>query len=306
MNTNKEKRTQNFKNASLGVLLALFLAATTFAVVQYKQNTELEAKLAEVQAIGNVTAREQLEAYREIENNLANISMHEGNIRETANLEGVEDPQERIQAEIKAIETLMAENNKIIAELNQKVDAKDSRLTAYKRENGQLKTRLETYKDNLAQMEEINKQLASNLEQKTAENTKLQVDLQETNEVVANQEQALAEMDMKMHRAYYTVGEFKELKEKAVVNKDGGILGIAASKELNPKANTDQFTEIDIRFLKRIPVYKKNAEIVTPHDENSYEVVMEDNQVAWIQITNPELFWENSKYLVVVTKDGWM
>lgn len=306
MNTNKEKRTQNFKNASLGVLIALFLAATTFAIVQYDKNQEMQAKLAEMEAISNITAREQLEAYQEIENNLANISMHEGNIRETANLEGVEDPKERIKAEIKAIESLMAKNNQIIEDLNKKVDAKDGRLTAYKRENGQLKTRLETYKENLAQMEEINKQLASNLEQKTAENSQLQVDLQQTNEVVANQEQALSEMDMKMHRAYYTVGEFKELKEKAIVNKDGGILGIAASKELNPKANTEQFTEIDIRFLKRIPVYKKNAEIITPHDERSYEVVTEDNQVAWIQITDPELFWENSKYLVVVTKDGWM
>lgn len=304
--TTNSKKSETMKNVAIAVLAVIAVGLGAFAVVQSSDKTELKQQLAAYEEQFGIQSTENLEAFREIEQNLASISMHEGNIRENINLEGVEDPKARIAEEIKAIENLIAKNNKIIEDLNQKVESKNGRLSAYKKENGQLKTRLETYKEELQSLEELNEQLADNLEDEKARNNELTKVVGNQDSTLQAKEQTIAQQDQTIHRAYYLVGDHRELKEKNIINKDGGILGIAAAKELNPKVSDEVFTEIDLRFLKRIPVYKKNAEIVTTHAPGSYKVVSEGNTIQWIEIKDPERFWEHSKYLVVSTKDSWI
>ncbi|TXC78606.1 Cbp1 family collagen-binding glycoprotein adhesin [Luteibaculum oceani] len=304
--TNNQEKSNTMKNIAIGVLAVCAVGLGAFALVQSSEKTELKQQLAAYEEQYGLQSAEQMESYREIEQNLASISMHEGNIRENMNLEGVEDPKARISAEIQAIEDLIAKNNQIIEDLNKKVEHKDSRLSAYKAENGKLKTRLETYKEEMTKLEALNAELADNLEKTKELNNTLERTVNNQDSTLIAKENLIAEQDQKLHRAYYLVGDHKELKEKNIVNKEGGILGIAAAKELNPKVNEEVFTEIDLRFLKRIPVYKKNAEIVTNHPSGSYKIVSEGNTIQWIEIKDPAKFWEKSKFLVVATKDSWI
>ncbi|MGB0166069.1 MAG: hypothetical protein ACPF8V_04370 [Luteibaculum sp.] len=306
MKTQKEKNIEIFKTVAIVLLLVGTTVAGSIAYKQTQKNAELEQRLVELGADIDGLNADNLEAFREIEANLASISKHEGNIRETESLEGIEDPKERIKMEIAAIEKLVAKNNEIIAQLNKTVDGKNGRLAAYKKEVGQLKTRIDEYKATLEELEMENNQLAANLQGQVERNKDLENTIQETEKVLVETEKEVNKLDKSLHRAYYTVGDFKELKDKSIVTKEGGILGIASAKQLNPELNPKSFTEIDLRFLKKIPVFKKNAEIVTAHDPSSYEVKSDGNTVEWIEIKNPELFWQNSKYLVVVTKDGWI
>lgn len=306
-NTSKNQEKSNtMKNIAIAILAVFAVGLGAFALVQSSEKTELKQQLAAYEEQYGLQSAEQMESYREIEQNLADISMHEGNIRENMNLEGVEDPKARIAAEIEAIEALIAKNNQIIEDLNKKVDHKDSRLHAYKVENGKLKTRLGTYKEEMQKLEALNAELADNLEETRNLNNELENTINNQDSTLMAKENLIAEQDQKIHRAFYLVGDHRELRDKKIVNKDGGILGIAAAKELNPQVNEEVFTEIDLRFLKRIPVYKKNAEIVTNHPSGSYKIVSEGNTIQWIEIKDPEKFWEKSKYLVVATKDSWI
>lgn len=304
---NKEKQQRNIRITGLVVLTAALFGVGLFAVMQNNEVKKLEDQLAQYEEQFGVQSEAQLEAYREIENNLASISMHEGNIRENMNKDGIEDPKARVAAEIAAIEALIAKNNEIIADLNKKVDGKDKRINAYKSEVGSLKTRLSEYKTEMKKLEDINTQLADNLEGANRQVDNLSQMVSDQGETILKKELTIAEQDQKIHKAFYLVGDKKELRDKEIINKDGGILGIAASNELNPKAAKDtEFVEIDYRFLKRIPVFKKNAEIVTPHEKDSYTIVSDGNTIQWIEIKDPQTFWEHSKYLVVATKDGWI
>jgi len=69
--------------------------------------------------------------------------------------------------------------------------------------------------------------------------------------------------------------------------------------------NKTSFTEIDRRNFKTIPVFSKKAELATSHPADSYVWVEGENGVDWLEIVKPEAFWQTSKYLVILTNDGF-
>ena len=65
---------------------------------------------------------------------------------------------------------------------------------------------------------------------------------------------------------------------------------------------TKQLLQTDVRDLHRIPVQAKKAVLVTDHPASSYEMVKEDDMIAYLEIKDPEAFWKLSKYAVVEVK----
>ena len=105
----------------------------------------------------------------------------------------------------------------------------------------------------------------------------------------------------KLHTAYYTIGTYKQLRDKKIIAKQGGFLGLGKSKSLIPDFNKDAFTQIDYTATSSIAINGKNAKMVSTHPSGSYKLQKENEKVKSIEITDPESFWKASKYLVVVT-----
>ena len=66
--------------------------------------------------------------------------------------------------------------------------------------------------------------------------------------------------------------------------------------------NRNYFTKIDIRVDKEIKLYSKSAKILTSHPSSSYTLQRDASKQYILRITNPEVFWSTSKYLVVQVK----
>ena len=66
--------------------------------------------------------------------------------------------------------------------------------------------------------------------------------------------------------------------------------------------NKDYFTKIDIRVDKEIKLYSKSAKILTMHPSSSYVLQRDANKQYVLRITNPEIFWSTSKYLVILVR----
>ena len=129
-----------------------------------------------------------------------------------------------------------------------------------------------------------------------------QVKIDEINsksQIIDEQLSELQKRDIELNTVFYTVGNFKELNEE----KEGGILGIGSTKVLADKLDQKKFVKVDKRSLKEIPIQGKKAELVTKHDITSYEIVMENGRPEKLVINNPETFWRDSKYLVILVKD---
>ena len=105
--------------------------------------------------------------------------------------------------------------------------------------------------------------------------------------------QTITSQDKQLNTAWFVFGTKKELKEQRIYD-DG--------KVLRNNFNHDYFTKIDIRVDKEIRLYSRSAKILTAHPASAYVLTQDANKQFILRITNPQLFWSTSKYLVVMVK----
>jgi chromosome segregation ATPase len=187
----------------------------------------------------------------------------------------------------------MEHNRRLIAKLQQQM--KNSSLTS-----AQL-TR--TIKNLTAQMEEKAQQLAELQAELNEKNlriteldekvTDLNKDVTELKEDTVQKSMTISEQDRQLHTAWFVFGTKSELKEQRIL-VDGDVL-----KE---DFNRDYFTKIDIRMDREIKLYSRSAKMMTSHPSNSYTLQRDMNKHYVLNITDPELFWSTSKYLVILVK----
>ena len=96
-----------------------------------------------------------------------------------------------------------------------------------------------------------------------------------------------------MNTAWFVFGTKSELKEQQIL-VDG--------KVLQDNFNKNYFTKVDIRVDKEIKLYSKSAKMLTAHPSSSYTLQRDANKQFVLRITNPQVFWSTSKYLVILVK----
>jgi septal ring factor EnvC (AmiA/AmiB activator) len=240
----------------------------------------------------------------EIDHNLQLISEKQEVIAigpNTASESGI-SVKERILRNIQMMNTMMDENKQKIADLN-------STIKRYKLDNSKLGKKAKATK---AQLEDYEKQLAVLKEELSAKDYQIaELNKRITNVETKNtalEERAVTlekksgDYEKQVYTAYYTVGKYKELQQHGVLEKKGGILGVGRTKELNEQAGNEYFTQIDIRQTTSIPVMAKKARLITNHPEGSYQFTEGKDQIASLEIKDPEKFWKTSRYMVMELK----
>ena len=305
------KRNNLTRNIILVVVSLIAAAGIIVAYVQYDQkNAYIEKTTAE-----NVSREKRImESYDRIESNLAKINQHESMIQQ--DMAGAENtsnlaPEERIQYEIDMIEQLISENNRIIAALHDQINEKDTRLASYERTVKDLKARVTEYHAMVDALVADKEALQKNLDETILVRDNLQVEVSNLNSdvahktgLIADQKQMLLEKERDLHTAYYAVGTYKSLRDRNIVDKEGGFLGINQVKILTNDLENEKFKEIDTREVTVIPVDAKKCEIVTDQDPSSYTILYSNDKVNSIKIIDAEKFWKKSKYLVIVVRES--
>lgn len=120
--------------------------------------------------------------------------------------------------------------------------------------------------------------------------------------VVAKREAVIDQQTAELNKAFYVMGTEEELEAKGVLTKEGGFIGIGKHTALNGEASSATFTQADVRDLHRIPVQAKKAELMSEHPASSYEMVKENDMIAYLEIKDADAFWKLSKYAVVEVK----
>ena len=203
------------------------------------------------------------------------------------------DKAQQIRENIAFISNTMKNNRELIEKLREQV--RESSL-----KSDQLKSTIESM---LKQLDEKNEQLQllrSELDAKNIHINELDQTITNLNKNVsslttesAQKSQTISNQDKQLNTAWFVFGTKKELKEQHII-EDG--------KLLSANFNKSYFTKIDIRVDKEIKLYSKSANVMTPHPSSSYTLERDANKQYVLRITNPELFWSTSKYLVVLVK----
>jgi len=264
-----------------------------------KQVAQLQKEKDSILSVGNTkdaSLDEFVKSFNEIEANLEEVKKHQDLITLSSkdNGETKTNVKDRINEDIVLINSLMDENKKKLADLTARMGASD-----YK--NGTLEKLVSTLKAQMTAKDEELANLNTRLTAMSANINELSTNIADLTTTSDYQAQTINDQTAKLNTAYYAVGTYKELKNKNVVVKEGGILGVGSSEKVKKDFNQEYFTKVDITKTNEFPIDSKKAELISAHPAGSYEFERNDKKVITkLVITDPEKFWEASKYLIVM------
>ena len=281
------------KKLAIFAVCALAIASCTDGVKQANLAAE-----AQRDSLNSIIAQKESEitdmmtTLSDIEEGFREITEAQSRVTLAKQGEGTNSAQ-RIRANMQFIQQAMKQNKELINKLKQQV-----------REGSIKNDQLKKIIDNLTeQMEEKDRQLQSlreeldkkdihiaELDERVADlNTNVENLTEETNQKT----QTISQQDKELHTAWFVFGTKKELKEQNIL-ADGEVL--------RSNFNKEYFTKIDIRIDKEIKLYSKSAKMLTSHPSSSYTLQRDANKQYVLRITDPQLFWSTSKYLVILVK----
>jgi len=202
-------------------------------------------------------------------------------------------PAERIRENMQFIADRMRQNRELINKL--RVQLRQSSV-----KGDQLRLTIENLTRQMEEKDARLAQLQAELEAKDVQIGELSTQVSALSENVSNlqeessqKSQTITSQDKQLNTAWFVYGTKAELKKQNII-EDG--------KLLHSNFNRDYFTKIDIRVDKEIRLYSRSAKLLTPHPTSSYDLQQDANKQYILRITNPQLFWSASKYLVILVK----
>jgi predicted RNase H-like nuclease (RuvC/YqgF family) len=171
------------------------------------------------------------------------------------------------------LNSMLAELEKMVNNLEKQVQEKDTEMLALNEEVKKLKVNINTLYKKITVIETESTEKSNTIESQT----------------------------LKLNEAYYAFGNAKELKDKDVIVRSGGVLGVGRTSTIKEDFNREYFTEIDIREFNYIPLMVKNAEVISVHPAGSFHISGE-NTADTLFIDNKSDFWKAARYLVILTK----
>lgn len=220
------------------------------------------------------------------------INEAEQRVTIASNGEGV-TVAESIRENMQFIQNQMQQNRELISKLRNQLRQSSVRADQLRRTLENLTQQLEEKDNQLRQLQaelEAKDLQIGELNQQVSTLSGNVTHLQEEN---SQKSQTISSQDKQLNTAWFVYGTKKELKEQRII-EDG--------KVLRSNFNRDYFTKIDIRIDKEIRLYSRSAKILTAHPQSSYTLLQDANKQYILRITNPQLFWSTSKYLVVLVK----
>ena len=200
---------------------------------------------------------------------------------------------DRIRENMQFIQQTMQQNRELINKLR-------SQLRQSSVRGDQLRRTLDNLTQQLEEKDASLKALQAELQAKDVKIGELSDQVEDLSshvsalrEETSQKSQTIVSQDKQLNTAWFVFGTKKELKEQNII-QDG--------KVLQSNFNRDYFTKIDIRVDKEIRLYSRSARVLTSHPASSYSLVQDANKQYILRITNPQLFWSTSKYLVVLVK----
>ncbi len=244
-------------------------------------SSNLNGKLNEKDA----AIQELVSSFNEIQENLNAIKEKEKIISKVTSDGDVKSKEDQIKEDIQSIYDLMAKNKDRIGSLSKKL--KNSKLQI----DG-LEKMIENMQATLSLKDSEIEELKTKIEGLNVELSSLTTNYK----AVENESNQKTEI---INTAFYAIGTSKELKEKNVITKEGGIIGLGKTTKLSSDFNKEYFTKINIEKTTSINLGAKKIKILTTHPSNSYKLIGE-KPIEKLEITNTKEFWSASKYLVII------
>lgn len=248
----------------------------SLSTVHIMQNSEMESMLADLNDISagmqSLRDAERLLTLETINENKANSKSKQQLNQLKKDVQAITEAIASYKEQISKLEgknkSQSAEFKRLIAGLNAELDQRTQKLN------------------------EITKQLAV----KTEEVANLTENVEALDKANKSQQMTINEQDMAIHQGHYLIGNRKELKEAEVISRQG----IFCPPIVSSQAQKADFTDLDIREMKVIPLNSKKAKLLSVHPADSYTLETGEDGNMTLKINDENNFWKQTKYLVVM------
>lgn len=235
---------------------------------------------------------DMLGTLNEIEDGLNQINETENRVVLLKNGEGATKRQ-KLKEDVQFIATRMKQNKELLAKLQKQ-------LANSSFQGDQLKKTIENLQKQLVEKEKQLQALREELDSKDIHIAALDETINNLNTQTSNltkesskKTEVINAQDKQLNTAWYVFGTKKELKNQHIMEN---------GKVMTGNFNKSYFTKVDIREVSEIKLYSKSAKLLTTHPSSSYTLVRDANKQYTLRITNSQIFWSTSKYLVVLVK----
>lgn len=278
----------------------LFMAClAAFCLTGCKESkTPTDTSAVQNDSLNNIIAQKDSEindmmgTLNDIEDGLNQITEAENRVTILKDGEGA-DKKQQLKENVQFIANRMKQNRELLAKLQKQLANSSFQGEQFKKTIENLQKQIEEKDKQLqALREELDKkdihiaELDENINNLNTKNTNL---TKESNQ----KSQTISAQDKQLNTAWYVFGTKKELKNQHII-EDG--------KVMTGNFNKNYFTKVDIRDVSEIKLYSKNVKLLTQHPSSTYTLVRDANKQYTLRITNPQIFWSTSKYLVVLVK----
>lgn len=283
------------RRIGMGWLIGVLTVMVPLAACEQGPSPEVEAELAELESARDSLNRELAEQTERIQGLSQRIEEAVGAAGEpgAAGPEGLEDRIAGMREELETARSQLADARGQIRALNTRSSAlRDS-----------LDTVITDRDEALATQRDSIQGLAASLDSMTDRADGLANDREGLTET-------LDELERKYYTVYYAVGTEDELIERGIVEREGGARvllllwkageTLVASRDLA----SEQFEAMDLRENAEIPLPGPGSyRVVSRHSTEYLEPTPDEEgrfRAERLRITQPEEFWQSSRYLIVV------
>ena len=285
-------------------LAAIVLSSCVENSSKYKQ---LQAQLDSLQGTHGTQKNmldEVFATLNEVEEGLVDIRQKENIITAETNKDGLDVPESqrvRLMEDVIAVKDAINRYKEKIEQLK-----KDSNLKSveFKKKLNSLQKELEQKSRTIESLQGLLKEKDLIISQKEQTIDSLEhhaSDLKEDITVLTGEKEELkdkvASQDRALFAAYYIVGSKQDLIEAGVISKGG----LFKSAKVSYEAEKTSFIKIDYREISTINTNSQKAKVLSNHRKGTYSIEEVDGE-AIINISDPEGFWEQTKYLVIQTQ----
>lgn len=303
----------NTRKKQMGIIIAasvivLFAVIGTIYIYTTKQSevetlTSENTGLSETVESRDSIVNELISAFNEIERNLKFVKEKREQLSIEQDKEGSADRKQAIIDDISLMNKMLEESSNHIAELEKKLKNSGMKMNAFQEKIASLSQTLNDQNTEIADLKRVIEEKDVQVAGLNEKVETMEFEIAKQTDTIASKLNLIEQKTTELNTGHIAYGTFKELKEKGLLTREGGFLGLLGqSKTLQENFDEEYFTELNIRETKTIPLHSKKAHIVTEHPNNSYTLVEEDGLVSYLQIEDPEEFWKISKYAVIEVK----
>ena len=283
------------KKLSLVLLSVVLLSVTSCDLISKSKegnapNVEQTDSLQRIISQKDNEINDMMETFNQIQIGLREIGENRVTVAQTG--EGASSRKQMLE-DVRFISSTMQQNRALLEKLRQQL--RESSI-----KGDQLRRTIDELVAQINDKEQQLQQLRAELDAKNIHIADLDKTITGLNDNVSSlQEESskktetINDQDAQLNTAWFAFGTKRELKDQRII--DG-------SKVLQSNFNKSYFTKIDIRVQKEIKLYSKSAKILTMHPSSSYTLQQDANKQYVLRISNPQIFWSTSKYLVIQVK----